>query len=276
MPVDHQKKRIALNFSEAVQSYDRVSDFQKDTACALAKKLAFFLKDKQIQKTCEFGCGTGHLTTYLQQILPSRTVNVVSDIALPMVKQVAQRQLPHFLYCVMDAEYCSLKDGQYDLVASSLSAQWCFDLPRSLQKWYDLLAPGGMLAVTLLGSQTFATWRALCYEWGRPLGLANKIYPQLSEFRAMLPNEASIDLLESHQTVQEISSGMGFFRSLKQLGAQAIPLAEYSSMTPRQLKRSLAGLDEVGHIEYEVIYCVLEKPRPNATVLGSLKNNGIE
>lgn len=242
------KQRVAKAFDAAAPTYDRAAKVQRILAGQLAQRiLEAGIPDAP--RVLEVGCGTGFLTQSLHPRLPGCSW-LATDVAPAMVRACAQRfaGTKNFAARVMDAEAPDLEPGSFDLVCSSLAAQWFVDLPGTLQKLHGLLAPGGLLKLTLLGPETFEEWRDACVAEG--ITPATPDYPTPRDLRAMLGTDAWVR--EEWKTVPQ-ESPRDFLRGLRDIGAQT-PAPDRDPASPRDLRRVLGRLESEG---FEVTYHVL-------------------
>ena len=107
------------------------------------------------------------LTRLLLNRLPPGARLLASDLSPAMVEQAKSGLSdPRLEFAVMDAEAPSLAPASFDLVVSSLAAQWFEDLPATLNRLVGLLKPEGTLLLGTLGSGTFSQWRGAHADWG--------------------------------------------------------------------------------------------------------------
>jgi len=236
--------RVARRFGAAAQSYDAHSRIQR----LAAQRLSDFIRAERLPhcpRVLEVGCGTGHLTALLAERLPGARI-LATDIALPMVAACRAR-LPQQQHAVMDA--CRLAvNGPFDLVCASFAAQWFPDLPAALDGLARCLGPGGVLALSLLGEQTFQEWRAV----HRAAGLPDKVlsFPSLAACRAAFPKSGRL-LIDTEVHVARPASGLIFLRHLRAIGADT-PAADRAPLPPNRMRHLLRALGERPAITYEV------------------------
>ena len=60
---------------------------------------------------------------------------------------------------------CPARAPRYDLVCTSLAAQWFVDLESTLARLAQTLLPGGTLAYATLAHGTFRQWREAHAGW---------------------------------------------------------------------------------------------------------------
>ncbi|WP_132251914.1 methyltransferase domain-containing protein [Methylobacterium segetis] len=252
------KQAVARAFDGA-EGYDRAAEVQARVAGHLAERIAG-LPLAPHPRVLEIGCGTGLLTQALRDRLAPRAL-LATDIAPGMVARAKARapEGADLRYLVMDGERPSLAPGpRFDLIASSLAAQWFEDLPGAVSTLSGLLAPGGWLALATLADGTFG-------EWGRAhaaLGYApaTPAYPTLQALRALAPPGCTLSV-EEEPFLEAHPNGRAFLAALRAIGAG----------TPRggrplpagALRRVLRRFDAEGaRVTYRVALCLVRR-RPD-------------
>lgn len=226
------KRSVARAFDGA-EGYDAAALIQAQAA----ERLAAAIAREPLAATprmLEVGCGTGLLTAALRARLAGPMI--ASDIAPAMAARCRTRFAgdSDLRVLVMDGERPCLAPD-FDLICSSLAAQWFADLPGALARLAALLAPGGLLAVSTLAEGTFREWHAAHAALG--LAAGTPAYPSAEALGALrypgCTTWLSLDALtEAH------ADGRAFLGALRAIGAQT-PLAgaTYTSGTLRRLLR---------------------------------------
>ncbi len=250
-----RKTRVAARFHAAAAHYDRHSPVQRRVAATLARAI---LQQPLAPRprVLEIGCGTGHLTRGLAPRLAGADW-LATDIALGMVtacRAAAPRPTPRFL--VMDGERPALR-GPFDLICASLAAQWFEDLPGTLARLADLLAPGGLLALSSLGADTFREWRAAHATLG--LQAATPEFCDLAAFERAWPPAREVRVWDQILEIRH-PSAIDFVRSLRAIGADT-PAPGRRPLAPGELRQVLAWLDAQAPVRatYHVLYGLLRK-----------------
>ena len=248
------------SWKRAVASaFDRAEGYEAAamTQAIVAARLAATITGQDLPpapRILEIGCGTGLLTRALRETFPTSPL-VVTDIAPAMVARCRAGmagETPRFL--VMDAERPCLRPG-FDLVASSLAAQWFEDLTGTVRKLSGLLAPHGLLAVTTLAAGTFREWAKA--HAGEGLAPATPAYPSRDGLAALTCE--GCDVAVSIAPVTEAhADGRAFLRSLREIGA-ATPGAD-RSLSPGALRRVLRRFDAGGaRVTYEIATLLIRR-----------------
>ncbi|MCX7896417.1 MAG: methyltransferase [Rhodocyclaceae bacterium] len=243
-----KNRSIALRFARAAASYDAHSSLQAHAAHVLAEKVRR-AHLPPAPRILEIGCGTGHLTAHLIALFPEATL-VSSDIAAAMVQQCRLR-FPQPLYLVMDGEQPALA-GPFDLICANLVGQWFQDLSSTLHALSCLLAPNGLLALSLLGTATFAEWRQAHARLRLPCGARR--FPQKAAIAAAFPPTGSLDLAAECRT-ERFATALDFLRRLRALGADA-PEPGHRPLPAGSLRRVLRLFEQEPVATYELVYAL--------------------
>lgn len=250
-----RQEAIARRFGAAAASYDAHSAPQRHAASRLATELAT-LSGPGPARVLEIGCGTGHLSEHLRRALPLAQL-VLTDIAPAMLAACAHRLAgaDKVRWATMDASRPD-QSGPFDLIAGNLVVQWLDDLPTALTALSRCLAPGGTLALSLLGESTFAQWQAA----HRARGLTAGTLPLRSRaaYAGAFPPEGTLTLVQEiwHD---EPRDGLDFLRSLRAIGADA-PAPGHRPLAAGQLRTLLRALGPRPAIRYEFIYALWQAP----------------
>lgn len=249
------KSRVAAAFGTAADDYDRIGRVQWAVAHDLARRLALEPLPEQ-PAVLEIGCGTGFLTASLLPCLPGARW-LATDIAPEMVWACERRfaNHPRFEARVMDGENPDVRAESFDLVCSSMAAQWFADLPAALAGLWALVRPGGYLAVATLGSETFSEWRAACEACG--VDPATPRYPNAATYAQWLGDGAEV-VEAFHQA--ENSSSLTFLQDLKTLGAH-VGQKGAKPTPPGTLRRVMRQAGMRGFAAtYHVLHGIRRKP----------------
>lgn len=225
--------------------YDRHATVQHAVAGALAARISA-LPLPVAPRILEIGCGTGLLgAALLDRLSPGPWL--MTDIAPAMIARARQRFAGRtgIDFAAMDGQRPDVA-GPFDLVCSSLAAQWLADLPAAVARWRRLLAPGGFLAFTTLATGTFAEWRNA--HRGVPAGTHD--YPAPDDLAAL-----DLDVSVTRHGVDHADAS-AFLRALKAIGA-GTPRAGYRPLAPADLRGTMTRFDAAGaHATYVVATCV--------------------
>lgn len=244
--VNDFQQRVAARFAAAAATYDAHSAVQRHAAQILAGLIAAAGLPPR-PRVLEVGCGTGHLTQRLTRHLPGARI-LATDIAPAMVT-ACRAGLPGLDYAVMDGSRPGVA-GPFDLICANLAAQWFVDLPAAFARLAALLAPGGMLAFSLLGAESFREWRAAHACCGLTPG--TPAFPTPAQCGAAFPAGGLLHMrTELH--ADRPADGLAFLRGLRALGADT-PAPGHVRLSPAELRRVMRTMDDAPTISYELIY----------------------
>jgi malonyl-CoA O-methyltransferase len=146
------KQGIRRNFARRAQSYDRHAGMQRLMAHRLVAAVGGSLA--RARSILEIGCGTGYLTGLLRQA--NREARLVAlDLDAALVAAARRRLGPEAGVAWLVADGESPLRGEYDLIIANATFQWFTRPGETLAAYYQSLAPGGILAFSTLGPQTF-------------------------------------------------------------------------------------------------------------------------
>lgn len=149
MVFSRTKELIKKNFSRYARTYDKYAGLQ----ASLAKKLAEFLPEKQIQDVLDVGCGTGMMTKLLRDKYKSSHITAV-DISPAMIDVARNKNTREVEYKVADGEDMD-DDRQYDVIASNATMQWFTNLDKTLSKYKKMLKKDGAIVFSIFGPLTY-------------------------------------------------------------------------------------------------------------------------
>ena len=254
--MSERKQQIARHFAAAAPTYDHAARIQARIAEGLAGEIAALAQPARI---LEFGCGTGNLTQALAARFPDAHV-IATDLAPPMATLCRKRlgASARLTYAAMDAELPAFAPGAFDLVCGSLAAQWFANSHHAFAALGTLLRPGGVLALTTLGSDTFQEWRAAAAMLG--LQAAIPTYPSLSQLDWQRPPGFLVELAQEQRLWDEHPSALDFLQSLRRIGAD-LPADDARPLSPGALRRILRQVDAQGHVNatYHVLTVLWRK-----------------
>jgi len=236
--------KVAHAFDRAAD-YDAHADVQRIVADRLAARIAA-LPLPVAPRVLEIGCGTGFLGAALIDRLDGARWTM-TDIAPAMLARTQARFAGRdgIGYAVADGEAPDVAGG-FDLIVSSLAAQWFADLPGAIHRWRSLLVPGGRIAFTTLAAGSFAEWRAAHGE----IAPGTPDYPTAATLAAIGLDVAIETLPVRHGDARD------FLRSVKAIGA-GTPRPGHRPLTPAQLRAVMARFDSSGATaSYVVATCI--------------------
>lgn len=242
------KRDIARAFGGAAL-YDDHAVIQRQVAARLAKKIAASPLPSR-PKILEIGCGTGFLSRALRQKIDGAEWTL-TDLSPEMVERcrTAFGEVGEFL--VMDGEHPGFSPPRrFDLICSSLAAQWFENLPAGLRRLSDLLAPGGAMVIATLGERTFAEWRRAQEIAGHQPGPLR--YPSFPAFQALDFPGCEI-AAEQFELAENHAGALDFLRNLKAIGAHT-PGPGQGVLPAGTLRRVCRAFETLGAVaSYQVV-----------------------
>ncbi|WP_164729785.1 methyltransferase [Rhodomicrobium lacus] len=244
-----RKDIIARRFSNSVLTYDANAALQE----TVAARLAAFLPGAGEPRVLEIGCGTGLFSRHVLTRYPRGRL-LFTDIGLDMVFRcrenlaAASGRGAETTFATMDGDRPAVAQG-FDLVASSMTLQWCDDPRRTLENWRRLLNPGGRVVFATIGPGNFPEWRETLENLGEPVGLLD--VPALD------------GVVREESITARYGDATGFLRALRDTGARQ-PRPGYRPLSATALRRALAVFDRRhgGCVTWRIVYGVLDAPSP--------------
>ncbi len=224
-------------FGAHANTYDQNSVIQRQIACDLLTHCP----DLETPRILEIGCGTGHLTELLLTTYPNGAF-IITDTSSKMIDVCQDKcRARNTEFYVMDGEFLQHSLGQFDLIVSSMTAQW-FQAPKeSLETWTNYLKPSGHILISTISEGYWPEWR----EAIKKSNVSNVIlktpeYPEKMEHAECFYREV-------------YNNARGFLRHLKETGASASSIR----LPPQDLKnlmRTYNALYPTGQITWKIAF----------------------
>lgn len=240
-------QRIARAFGRA-EDYDRHAAVQQEVARWLAGRIAATGPHRRV---LEIGCGTGLLAAAAAG--PSGADDwLLTDLAPAMLARSRERlggRAP-FRTAVLDGERPALPgEAPFDLVCSSLAAQWFGDLAAAVSRQLALVRPGGRVLLTTLAAGTFAEWQDAVAAAGGVAGTPP--YPDDAALDGLAPEDADV-AVDRRRFTSRPGGALELLGSVKRLGA-GTPRAGHRPLAPGALREAARRFDAAGGVlGYEV------------------------
>jgi malonyl-CoA O-methyltransferase len=206
MNSDPANASIVAAFDAAAQSYDALTQVQREVASALvARAAAEFSEPRAI---LDLGAGTGHVTELALRQWPQAELTALD--AAPAMLARLRAKFPQVATIRRDAARLD-GVGRHDLILSSMMLHW-LDAPRdALAHWRGHLAPGGLLCVAVPVEGSLGAWR----DFTRSAGIEDGLW-------TFPPEDFAKGLgatIEISDFPAEYSDAKAFLRTLKGAGA---------------------------------------------------------
>ncbi|QHM90561.1 dethiobiotin synthase [Acetobacter pasteurianus] len=256
--------RICQSF-DAAEKYDQAATVQRVAARELFQRIHTCMAGKKPLRILEIGCGTGLLTEHLRACWPDADI-LATDFAPNMLVRAKSRLGESVSYHQMNAATPDV-NGPFDLICGNLIMQWLPEPAKALHTLAEILAPGGVLAVSTLLDGTFAEWQQACAQEGQRA--ATPVYPQLANAQNWRPSAFSGGWAEQ-DIVQAFADGLDFVRHLKATGAST-PREGSVPLSAVQLRHVALRFQQAGcAITWRVGYaCFRKPPRKGVFVTGT-------
>ena len=217
--------KIRNAFSRASASYDEAAALQREVSGRLVERLTD-IKKMQPSRVLDLGAGTGGGARALKKLF--RRADVVAlDFALPMLQQLQKNNGLWHKPLPVCADACSLpfRADSFDLIFSSLTLQWCFDLLAVWQELRRVMRPNSAFLFATLGPETLYELRS---SWAKAdQSIHVNPFVDMHDVGDMLMRAGFKDpVLDIEKIVLTYSSVRGVLADLKALGANAVVGAE--------------------------------------------------
>jgi malonyl-CoA O-methyltransferase len=272
------KTQIRRAFSRAARDYDAAAILQREVCERMLERLDFMtLAPTAI---LDAGCGTGRATRQLAQRYPTAHITAL-DIALGMLEVTREntngwRTLfkKNRQHCVCaDVETLPLANASMELIWSSLTLQWCNDLPAAFRELHRTLKSDVLFMFSTFGPDTLKELRSAFGDMDDHAHVNRFI--DMHDIGDMLTASGFADPVMEMETFTltyaDVESAM---RDLKAIGAHNAMSGRAQGLTGKTAWRRMVENYEQYRdhgklpVTYEVVYGHAWKPQPKATADG--------
>lgn len=271
------KQKIRRAFDRAANSYDDAAVLQKEVCSRLLEKLEYIKLSPQL--ILDAGVGTGEaVAPLMKRYKKSRLV------ALDLSERMLAKALVHGsllrkpeLVCA-DLEYLPFCENSFELIFSSLTLQWCNDMPATMEDFLRVLKPGGLLMFSTFGPDTLKELRSC---WGQ---IDDAVH--VNEFTDMhdvgdglLQTGFADPVMEAETITVNYESVDKLMEDLRAIGANATAeggrtgLTTPSVLTKLRRAYDVYRMDKLLPASYEVVYGHAWKPAASQTEKHELRVN---
>jgi malonyl-CoA O-methyltransferase len=211
------KELVRERFSKNTATYDEYALAQKQGALLLKEELINDrITEENIGKIAEFGCGTGILSTYIDDLFTKSAI-YFSDLSPEMVLECKKKfgdKKNRYFFAVNGEDF--RKESFFDLIVSSFTMQWFEDYEKALENYFFSLKSGGSLYLAFQGPGSFPEWKQSAREIGLPF--TGNPMPDPAKTENVMKRFGSYEIFKKEIRLQYKSS-LDFFRSLQKIGA---------------------------------------------------------
>ena len=205
---------IIKNFDNAALNYSNYSLIQK----YFSKKIVDLIKKLNIPKGdwYDLGAGTGFLADQIEQEFPKRNV-----IRIDFSKKMLLNNKENSKKLLWDLNSnLPLSNQKVSLLVSNFCLHWLNEPKFKLKNWFNQLAPGGYLIVSLPTNKSFPEWKFTCDKENIKYSGIN--FP---EYCDLIENfsDNEITYLDIVNYKEKFDNVYNLFRNIINMGAQFTP-----------------------------------------------------
>ena len=222
-------RTVLREFDASARHYDALATLQH----AMARRLAERCRRTEILSGfwVDLGSGTGQLAAALEAIRPGQTVLRVDGSSAMLRQHPSAAATERFDL----SEGLPVWSQPPTLLASSFVLHWLPEPERQLRLWWDALAPGGVLALSVPIRGSFPQWHAAAMEADVPCTALP--LPDAQQLLAAIPTSA-IQLQRQLRFTQTAADPLRLLRPMAELGAGATSAPQLSAAAWRRLLRA--------------------------------------
>tara|TARA_B100001564_G_C20525373_1_gene617122 strand:- start:36 stop:860 length:825 start_codon:yes stop_codon:yes gene_type:complete len=268
--MDKYKNKIKCSFNNKAYSYDEYALVQIEVANRIYKRLSTIkIQPKNI---LDIGSGTGHLSDMLSKLFPKANI-ICLDISLNMLQE-SYKKNSRFKCVQSDAENMPFKENQFDLVVSSFTLHWCYNVEKIFFDTYRILRSKGLFLFTTVGPSTLEELKA-AYQSIDDKQHINKFSDMHIYGDLLLKYSFQDPVMDLEKIIIEYSSLLDVLDSLKKTGANIV-LGQEPLYFKKNIYQKLTANYPVNKdnkrlpVTYEMIYGTAWKD-----LINSDKNTGV-
>lgn len=205
------KKIVKQRFEKNILTYNNHAHIQKEICKKLTAKL-LNIKDKQLNRILEIGCGTGFLTEELLKNI-SPDYFYANDIVESTEKYISKILNSHHIknqyFICGDAETLDFPKD-LDLIISTSTIQWFVNLNKFINNTVNSLKKGGIFAFSTFGPKNFLEIRSISDS-----GLN---YLPIKEYKELLGSEFTIHYSEEYTNTIHFNNAVEVLKHIKYTG----------------------------------------------------------
>lgn len=258
------KYKIRRAFDRAADSYDDAAVLQKEVCSRLLEKLEYIKLSPRL--ILDAGVGTGEAVAPLMKRYKKSGVVALDLSERMLAKALEQGSLLRKPQRVCaDLEQLPFADNSFELIFSSLTLQWCNDLPATMQDFLRVLKPGGLLLFTTFGPDSLKQLRA-CWAQIDAAVHVNQFTDMHDVGDDLLKAGFADPVMEAETITVNYQDVDKLMADLRAIGANATAEGGRMSLTTPSMLSKLRQAYDVYRVEgllpasYEVVYGHAWKP----------------
>lgn len=205
------KTDIENRFRKSLESYEENAYAQKVIVRRLVALIEAYCPSA-VDMILEVGCGTGLLTTQIQQKIKYNRL-FINDLVDAMCCKTASRcRLPLEWCRAGDIEQIALEE-EFDLIVSASTFQWLSCPEDTFRRLFRQIRPGGWLVFSTFGEDNYKELKCITKS-----GL---VYHSILEMTDLLPAEFEILHIEESHQILEFDSPLEVLKHIKNTGVNA-------------------------------------------------------
>ena len=267
------KKKMAYSFSRSADVYDSKAKLQKEVASKLQEKIRVGFKPGV--RILDVGCGTGFLSLPLLET--GARIHAI-DMAAGMISLMQRKTLRrrNIFLAIADGQYLPYTDQAFDMIISSLTYHWIFNLEEAFHEAFRVLKEEGDFHFALPGRESLLELRIAYSEVlngnTNPLPpLVN--FPNKEQVEDAMRQSGFRNFEITRRTITRIYPDfMNFLRSMKMIGAGNPFQSQSGTLKSRTALRAIGKIYHERHSEkngvkasYEILFCSARRPRQVST-----------
>jgi len=271
------KQKIRRAFDRAADSYDDAAVLQKEVCSRLLEKMEYIKLSPQL--ILDAGVGTGEaVAPLMKRYKKSRLV------ALDLSERMLAKALAHGrllrkpeLVCA-DLEHLPFCENSFELIFSSLTLQWCNDMPATMEDFLRVLKPGGLLMFSTFGPDTLKELRS-CWSQIDDAVHVNEFTDMHDVGDGLLQTGFADPVMEAETITVNYESVDKLMEDLRAIGANATAEGGRTGLTTPSVLTKLRRAYDVYRMDmllpasYEVVYGHAWKPAASQTEKHELRVN---
>ena len=239
------KDLIQKRFAKNIDTYNDNAKIQK----RMAERLLSFLDKKEFSSILEIGCGTGFLTSLLNDDFKFEKY-IANDI-VPDCEKYIKEINPNIDFIADDIELAvKNSDKKYDLIISNAAFQWVENLESFINLLVSKLNKGGNLLFSTFGPENF---REVNFVLGKTLP-----YYSIYELDEMLKNYDK--KIEQEMHVMAFKTPKDILKHIKSTGVNALEMVSWTKSDMQKFENGYNNFcSKSPTLTYHPIYVLIKR-----------------